>query len=82
MPALQPENMCLDSAMDNYPTYELLKKRGIRAFIDLNKKRGRPKTIPGDIKIDRDGTPLCKAGLRMVPNGSDTARGNLIWRCP
>lgn len=82
MPDLQPENMCLDSAMDNYPTYELLKARNIRAFIDLNANRGRPKTIPDEIKIDKDGTPICRAGLRMVPNGSDKAHGNLIWRCP
>lgn len=59
MPALSIENMCLDSAMDNYPTYRLLKGRGIRAFIDLNGKCGRPKTIPDTITIDKDGTPLC-----------------------
>ena len=46
MPAVSPENICLDSAMDNYPTYRLLKKKQIRAFIDLNNKCGRPKTIP------------------------------------
>ena len=82
MPSLQPENICLDSAMDNYPTYELLKAKGIRAFIDLNSNRGRPKTIPGEIKIDKDGTPLCPEGHRMAPNGSDRARGVHIWRCP
>lgn len=36
MPTIPIENMCLDSAMDNYPTYRLLKNRHIRAFIDLN----------------------------------------------
>ncbi len=46
MPAVSIMDMCLDSAMDNYPTYRLLKNRGIRAFIDLNDKCGRPKTIP------------------------------------
>ena len=62
-------DLCLDSAMDNYPTYRLLKKRGIRAFIDLNDKCGRPKTIPDTITIDKDGTPLCQEKLRMKPNG-------------
>ena len=59
MPAVSPENICLDSAMDNYPTYRLLKKKQIRAFIDLNDKCGRPKTIPDTITIDKDGTPTC-----------------------
>lgn len=52
MPDLPIENMCLDSAMDNLPTYNLLKQRKIRAFIDLNSKRSRPKTIPDTINID------------------------------
>ena len=71
MPDLKPVNMCLDSAMDNYPTDYLLKDRGISAFIDLNTNRGRPKTIPDTITIDKNGTPICNAGLKMVPNGYD-----------
>lgn len=82
VPGLPIKNMCLDSAMDNLPTYTLLKKRRIRAFIDLNSKRGRPKNIPDTIRIDKNGTPLCQAGLRMVPNGYDRSRGELMWRCP
>ena len=65
------ENMCLDSAMDNYPTYQFLKNRWIRAFTDLNDKCGRPKTIPDTITIDKDGTPLCQEKLRMKPNDYD-----------
>lgn len=82
MPAVSPENICLDSAMDNYPTYRLLKKKQIRAFIDLNNKCGRPKTIPDTITIDKDGTPLCQKNLRMKPNGYDKSSGYLMWRCP
>ncbi len=82
MPALPIENMCLDSAMDNYPTYRILKDRKIRAFIDLNNKCGRPKTIPDTISIDKDGTPLCQENLRMKPNGYDRSSGYLMWRCP
>lgn len=82
MPALSIKNMCLDSAMDNMPTYQLLKNRQIRAFIDLNSERGRPKTIPDAIKIDKDGTPICSGGLRMVPNGYDRSCSCLMWRCP
>lgn len=82
MPALPVTNMCLDSAMDNLPTYKLLKKRKIRAFIDLNSSRGRPRPIPDTIRFDKNGTPLCKEGLRMVPNGYDKSQGCLMWRCP
>ena len=82
MPALPIENICLDSAMDNYPTYRILKDRKIRAFIDLNTKCGRPKTIPDTITIDKDGTPLCQEKLRMKPNGYDSSSGYLMWRCP
>ena len=82
MPTVSITNICLDSAMDNYPTYRLLKNRGIRAFIDLNGKCGRPKTIPDSITIDKDGTPLCQEKLRMKPNGFDQSSGYLMWRCP
>lgn len=82
MPLIHMKNMCLDSAMDNYPTYKLLKARKISSFIDLNNKCGRPKTIPDTIRIDRNGTPLCNAGLPMVPNGYDKNSRYLMWRCP
>lgn len=82
MPAVSITNMCLDSAMDNYPTYRLLKNRGIRAFIALNDKCSRPKTLPDTITIDKDGTPLCQEKLRMKPNGYDRSSGYLMWRCP
>ncbi len=82
LPGLHARDMCLDSAMDNYPTYRLLKKDGIRAFIDLNSKSGHPTTIPDTITIDKNGTPVCSEGYRMVPNGYDKSRGQLMWRCP
>ena len=58
---LQIKNLCLDSAHDNYPTYELCKKWNIAPFIDLNSNRGRPESIPKRLDIDTDGTPLCAA---------------------
>lgn len=82
MPGLSIKNMCFDSAMDNLPTYTLLKDRKISAFIDLNSKCGRPKTIPDTIKIDKNGTPVCQEGYQMRPNGYDNSKGCLMWRCP
>lgn len=75
-------NLCLDSANDNYPTYELLQKWKITPFIDLNTNRGRPASIPDSITIDTDGTPLCNAGHRMVCWGYDKGKHSTKWRCP
>ncbi len=68
-PALPIKRICLDSAHDNYPTYELCKEWGIMPFIDLNSNRSRPETIPKHLHVDTDGTPLCPAGFRMVHLG-------------
>ena len=65
-PDITVQNLCFDSANDNYPTYNLCKTWGIRPFIDLNANRGMPKSIPDEIKVDKDGTPVCQAGYRMV----------------
>lgn len=83
---LNPEfvisNLCLDSAHDNYPTYELCKEWSIIPLIDLNSNRGRPASIPQHLSIDKDGTPLCQAGFRMVYWGYSPARHDCKWRCP
>ena len=86
MPGLPIKNICLDSAMDNLPTYRLLKDRKISALIDLNSKSGHPKTIHDNIRINKNGTPVCAAGLPMLPNGNDySSKGHIgcqMWRCP
>lgn len=84
--ALNPDvpvrDLCLDSAHDNYATYELCRKWNIRPFIDLNTNRGRPDSIPDSIFIDADGTPLCMAGFRMVNWGYCKQKHSRKWRCP
>jgi len=84
--ALNPDfpltNLCLDSAHDNYPTYNLCNEWGIIPFIDLNSNRGRPASIPDKITIDTDGTPLCQEGYRMVHDGNCPGRSRIKWRCP
>ena len=81
-PDFKINNLCLDSANDNYPTYELCEKWSINPFIDLNANRGASKSIPDHITIDKDGTPLCHAGNRMVYWGFCPDRTRLKWRCP
>ena len=81
-PDIKIRNLCLDSAHDNYPTYNLCKAWGIRPFIDLNANRGLPETIPGHIRVDSDGTPICQAGYRMIYWGFCSGRSRCKWRCP
>lgn len=81
-PDIPVRDLCLDSAHDNYATYELCRKWNIRTFIDLNTNRGRPGSIPDSISIDQDGTPLCMAGFRMVNWGYCKQKHSRKWRCP
>ena len=81
-PDLAIKNICLDSANDNYATYQLLHDWNICPFIDLNTNRGRPSSIPDSIQIDTDGTPLCQAGYRMINWGMCPQKHARKWRCP
>ena len=81
-PDIPVRDVCLDSAHDNYATYGLCQKWKIRPFIDLNSNRGRPDSIPDSISIDKDGTPLCMAGFRMVNWGYCKQKHSRKWRCP
>lgn len=79
---LSPVNVCLDSAHDNIPTYELLEYWGINALIDIN---GRAKSSPGtpaDITYDKHGHPICRAGHNMCPWGNDPLKDAHKYRCP
>ena len=72
----------LDSAHDNYATYELLDHWNIEAFIALNKRnQGNFKYDP-PIDITDKGVPICKAGFEMVNWGHDKKRRRIKWRCP
>jgi hypothetical protein len=78
----------LDSAHDNYPTYQMLHNRDITAVIDLN-PRTAGKAVdtntykPGaGITLNAEGVPICSAGLAMRYNGFSKGRGRHKWRCP
>ena len=81
-PDIPIKNLCLDSANDNYPTYELCKTWDIIPFIDLNSNRGHPKSLPASMKFSKEGVPLCSAGLEMVYQGFCKGRSRHKWRCP
>jgi hypothetical protein len=81
-PQLPIENVCFDSANDNYSTYELLKVWGIKPFIDLNREVGRKPTFSNSYSINTKGIPVCMAGIEMVYNGNCKNRSRIKFRCP
>jgi len=81
-PTVKIENLCMDSANDNYTTYELFKKWLITPFIDLNENRGKPKSIPDNITVANDGIPICANAYKMIYNGYCKNRSCHKWCCP
>lgn len=81
-PDIPVKGICLDSVYDNYSTYGFCKEWGIRPFINLNKNRGRPDSIPDSISIDTDGTPMCMVESRMVNCGYCRQKHSRKWCCP
>ena len=91
-PSLKPKNMCFDAAGDGEPNHELLLDFDIRPFIkrishfkkadkvDLPKA----KTAPNGIKehFNKDGVPVCMAGVAMPRNGYDKKSKASMFRCP
>lgn len=77
-----PKNICLDSAHDNYPTYELLDKWNINALIDINERAKSSKSAPSDIIFNKKGHPLCQAGYEMHHWGFDRNKNAVKYRCP
>jgi hypothetical protein len=64
-PSIQFKSFVADGAMDNYPTYELLKCLGIMPFISLDARTKAKMNYPHpDIKnFDNKGRPVCKGGF-------------------
>lgn len=79
---LHPKNICLDSAHDNMPTYELLEQLDINALIDINGRSTKSKSIPADFTFNKKGRPVCPSGNEMCPWGNDDARDERKFRCP
>lgn len=65
-PDIHPGTVCLDSAHDNYATYELLHEMNINALIDLNTHRGKSKVYDDGHKEQPDGTVICREGYCMI----------------
>lgn len=81
-PELNISKDILDSAHDNYATYELLEHFDIESFIDLNKKNTGNFKYDPPIEVTDEGIPICKGGFKMSNWGPDKKRGRNKWRCP
>lgn len=79
---ISPQNICLDSAHDNIPTYELLEWWDINALIDINGRTKSSEYAPDDITFNKDGHPLCRGGYEMCPWGNDPVKDAHKYRCP
>lgn len=55
---LSPKNICLDSAHDSIPTYELLERWDINTLIDINSRAKSFPNAPTEITFDKAGHPL------------------------
>ena len=79
---ISPKNVCLDSAHDNLPTYELLEHWDINALIDINGRAKSSENAPAGITFDKSGHPICPAGHEMCPWGNDPIKDAHKYRCP
>lgn len=77
---LTPVNLCLDSAHDNLPTYELLEHWGINALIDINGRTKSSQNTPDDVTFDKEGHPLCKAGHKKCVPGETIQKNARKYR--
>lgn len=82
LPQFNISNYVLDSANDNYPTYELCSKWNINPFIDFNSKNKGNSKYPTTLDINEKGIPICIGGHEMVYDGFEKSRSRLKWRCP
>ena len=81
-PEFNIDKIVLDSAHDNYPTYELLEHWNIEPFISLNERNSGNLKYDPPLKIDENGVPICKGGFKMVNWGYQKKRFRIKWRCP
>ena len=82
LPEAAVAKVLLDSAHDAMPLYQYFRQEGITPFIDLNWKAGKPVQYKDTFTIGKDGVPICRAGFKMHPYGSEPKHEYLFYRCP
>ena len=82
LPEANVTKLLLDSAHDAMAYYQYCSGHGIKPFIDLNGKGGRPPVYKDDFTIGDDGVPICKEGFRMRMDGTESQKGRTKFKCP
>lgn len=82
LPEANVTKLLLDSAHDAMAYYQYCAEHGIKPFIDLNGKGGRPPVYKDDFTIGDDGVPFCKEGFRMRMDGTESKKGRTKFKCP
>ena len=82
LPEANVRKIILDSAHDAMAYYIYCRDHGIKPFIDLNGKGGRPPVYKNDFTIGNDGVPICKEGFRMRLDGTELSKGRTKFKCP
>ncbi|OAA93827.1 hypothetical protein CLCOS_39780 [Clostridium coskatii] len=81
-PDLHFKNFIADGAMDNYPTYELLKRYDILPFISLDSRTKAKFDYPHPdiLCFDGNGNPICMGGIPFANWGYSKPKG-IKYRC-
>ncbi len=66
---LSPKNVCLDSAHDNIPTYELLGRRGMNTLIDINGRAKSSRNAPDGVTLTRKAIRFAKRATKCTHGG-------------
>lgn len=82
LPQANVTKLLLDSAHDAMAYYQYCSEHGIKPFIDLNGKGGRPPVYKDDFTVGDDGVPVYKEGFRMRLDGTEPSKGRTKFKCP
>ena len=82
LPQANVTKLLLDSAHDAMAYYQYCSEHGIKPFIDLNGKGGRPPVYKDDFTLGDDGVPVCREGFRMRLDGTEPSKGRTKFKCP
>lgn len=75
---------CGDCHHDSYAHYEYFQKKGVVPVIPLSEKSQKvtPILLNSNIQLDKDGTPLCPAGMKMHHHMYDKNKRVHVYSCP
>lgn len=79
---LSPKNVCLDSAHDNIPTYQLLKHWDINALIDINGRQNLPKTPRMILLSIKMTIPSARRDMKYAPGEMTLSRMHINTAAP